>query len=135
MGEESDHIFGLALSITLIFMLVQLALYKYASQNPKLLEKVYDYSGSSIITSKLANKVLISTRLFSFIWWFGLGWIGKWSRDYIYKDILPKYKMFTHWNIILMAVYFFLTLLATWQKNHSVSKYNAFYLGLAYAKL
>ena len=106
----------------LVFTLL-LALYYYNKKKPLDACDEYTSSGRSILSiqcPKNANTVHLFLRVLSFLWWFGLGWVGKWIRD----APLPKYYMFTVWNIIFMSIYFFFASLCSFQYRHDPDNKN-----------
>jgi hypothetical protein len=116
MSEHADYLGGVAAMMTCLVFVILLGLYVYDKRNPLPACDEYASSGRSILSIQFpvsANTVLLCTRTVSFLWWFGVGWVAKWIRD----APLPRYYMFTVWNIILMSIYFLCASICSWQYN------------------
>ena len=62
-----------------------------------------------------ANNLLFSWRIFCFLWFFCFAIMGKWIYDAADTGKDPGYWYFTNWNLILLGIYFLVTLLCTLQ--------------------
>ena len=121
-GEE-DHIGGVAVMVFCIYILGMILVYLWDRSHPISSIDIENDAGRSLLTQKFpsANRILLVFRIVGFFYWLGIGWIGKWLRDYVEKDVKPRYYMFTHWNLILLTIYYLLGSLACIQQQSSAS--------------
>lgn len=116
MSEKDERIGGVAAMVTIMYSLGLTLVYFWNKAHPRNPdENHFSEVGKSIFARKFpkASMFLLIFRVLGFFYWLGLGWTGKWVRDYVEKGKLPRYYMFTHWNMILLSVYFCASALAS----------------------
>ena len=109
----TDNIAGLAVMVTAFYLFTIVVLYYWNAKHPLPPCDEYIHSGRSVLelVYPRANLVLRVSRALMFIWWFGVGWVLKFSLDAPH----PRFYMFTMWNIILMSFYFLFASICSWQ--------------------
>ena len=132
----AEHVGGVAAMVTACYLLCVGFIYCYLrthhpnEQHTSNLDtphtaaavELWRKSGTSVLSKRFsvwADSVLLWLRVAGFLWWFGLGWVGKWIRDWLGKGRKPRYYMFTHWNMILLSAYFATAAFNSWQYRRS----------------
>jgi hypothetical protein len=110
MGDGNGEFGGVVSMITLEMVFIYGMIYLYHTRHPKTINRpektFFEMTGTHLLHEKYewTNWILCATRFGSFLYFAILAWGISWAR-YGANDM---YNYFTHWNIVLLTVYFFI---------------------------